>query len=87
MHARANPDYRTFGLGCLWCGARYAIAVRSTPGLQLPAQVAGQEMTRRQWYEHVLASWAAWGHKRAKLQELADGAEVPYEPMERGKKK
>lgn len=80
---RKNVHYRVFSLGCAWCGARYARTVRSATDVRLPAQVAGEAMSRRQWYEHVLKSWTEWGHDPAALKKLAAGEKVPFQPVER----
>jgi hypothetical protein len=80
--ARRNTAHRVFSLGCLWCGARYARTVRTAENLHLPAQVAGQQMSRRQWHEHVLQSWAEWGHDAAALKKLASADKVPFQPLE-----
>lgn len=79
--ARRSSDYRLFDLKCLWCGARYARQVRTREGLQLPAQVAGQEMSRRQWFDHVVKAWTDWGHDQAKLLDLARGDATPFAPV------
>jgi hypothetical protein len=79
--ARNGPGYRRYDLKCLWCGARYARSVRTSTDLKFPAQVSGQEMTRRQWFDHVLKTWTDFGHDQARLEELARGATLPLEPV------
>jgi hypothetical protein len=78
--ARMAPAHARYDPRCLWCGARYARAVRTRPDLIFPAQVDGQEMGRRQWFEHVLATWEKAGHDPQQLRELAAGDAVPLEP-------
>jgi hypothetical protein len=80
---RRNSAYRVFSLGCIFCGARYARAVRTATDVQLPAQVAGESRSRRQWHDHVLKSWADFGHDAAALKKLAGADKVPFEPVER----
>ncbi len=84
--ARENDQHRLYTPRCSWCGARYAQAVRKRHDLKFPARVDNQDMSRREWFEFVLATWAAMGHDHAKMRELAMGAEVPYAPVAKRKK-
>jgi hypothetical protein len=78
----ASRTSRTYDPRCLWCGARYAWYVRTRTDLQLPAQVAGQEMSRRQWFDHVIETWAKHGHDPERLKELAREEKPPREPRQ-----
>lgn len=58
------------------------MTVRSKQGyFQFPVTVADQEMTRRQWFDHVVKTWADWGHDKEQLLKLAAAERVPLEPV------
>jgi hypothetical protein len=80
---RRNSAYRVFSLGCIFCGARYARAVRTATDVQFPARVGDAQLSRRQWHDHVLKSWADFGHDPERLKTLAAADKVPFEPVER----
>lgn len=87
--ARANPDYRTYSMGCLHCGARYFQSLKTwPPAREMPDGSRETREQRQQWRTQVVVDWVAWGHDRDKLMELAGADRVPYAPVEgRGKKK